>query len=193
VQKVDDVAIALQLPLVDRNLESGLLNPINGGFTMKAHRLLHLVASVGLTAVVSAHAADNMSAGTLEQNTFLAASNATIAEAGPAQGQALSAPALSEKLEESPKWFHNTLGPIFVQGSRFGPVPVNDIYLEYEFYGRKGPFDLYGYIDIPKFLGVGNKNDSGIWDKGSPLFFEMEPRISIDDVIGKRLGFGPFK
>lgn len=52
---------------------------------------------------------------------------------------------------------------------------------------------MYGYIDVPKILDIGNRNDSGVWDKGSPLFMEHEPRISIDELIGRKLGFGLFK
>lgn len=70
---------------------------------------------------------------------------------------------------------------------------TDDVYLEYEYFGRKGPFELYGYIDVPKILGIGNSNDKGAWDHGSPLFMEHEPRISIDYLAGRSLAIGPFK
>lgn len=98
--------------------------------------------------------------------------------------------------ESSPyllSWFHQSLGVIGSKDIRFGPYETNDLYLEYEYFGRKGPFDLYGYMDAPKVFGVGSTHDTGMWDRGSPLFSEQEPRVSIDDLVGKHLGFGPFK
>ncbi|MDY7792734.1 nucleoside-specific channel-forming protein Tsx [Burkholderia ubonensis] len=90
-------------------------------------------------------------------------------------------------------WFHQSLGVIGSKDIRFGPHRTNDVYLEYEYFGRKGPFDLYGYVDVPRVFGVGNGYDTGVTNKGSPLFSEQEPRVSIDDLVGRRLGFGPFK
>ncbi|AOK14931.1 nucleoside-specific channel-forming protein Tsx [Burkholderia cepacia] len=90
-------------------------------------------------------------------------------------------------------WFHQSLGVIGSKDIRFGPHTTNDVYLEYEYFGRKGPFDLYGYVDLPRAFGVGNGYDSGYTNKGSPLFSEQEPRVSIDDLLGRHLGFGPFK
>ncbi|WP_454875481.1 nucleoside-specific channel-forming protein Tsx [Paraburkholderia xenovorans] len=90
-------------------------------------------------------------------------------------------------------WLHQSLGVIGSKDIRFGPYRTNDVYLEYEYFGRKGPFDLYGYVDVPRAFGVGNGYDTGITNKGSPLFTEQEPRVSIDDLLGKHLGFGPFK
>ncbi|WP_277962640.1 nucleoside-specific channel-forming protein Tsx [Pseudomonas sp. RIT-To-2] len=90
-------------------------------------------------------------------------------------------------------WFNQDLTLIGSKDISFGPRPSDDIYLEYEYYGRKGPYELYGYIDAPKVLGIGNSHDSGEWDKGSPVFMEHEPRISIDELTGHTLAFGPFK
>ncbi|MEC5407043.1 nucleoside-specific channel-forming protein Tsx [Paraburkholderia sp. MPAMCS5] len=90
-------------------------------------------------------------------------------------------------------WFNQSIGVVGSADIRFGPYKTSDLYAEYEFYGRKGPFDLYGYVDIPRTFGVGSSHDTGLTNKGSPLFTEQEPRISIDDVLGRRLGFGPFK
>ena len=105
-------------------------------------------------------------------------------------------PSDSALASESPylsSWLHQTISLINVGGARFGPYKTNDTYLEYEYYGQKGPFSLYGYMDAPKVLGIGSRYDTGVWDKGSPLFSEQQPRISIDDVLRKKLGFGPFK
>lgn len=65
-------------------------------------------------------------------------------------------------------------------------------YLEMEFGGRSGIFDLYGYVDV---FNLGNQ-DSSNGDKNpgsgtSKLFMKFAPRISIDAVTGKDLSFGP--
>ncbi len=57
---------------------------------------------------------------------------------------------------------------------------------------QKDWFDFYGYIDAPVFFG-GNSTAKGIWNKGSPLFMEIEPRFSIDKLTNTDLSFGPFK
>lgn len=114
----------------------------------------------------------------------LAESGAVVTNASPQA--ATASPYLST-------WFHQSLGVIGSKDIRFGPYETNDVYLEYEYFGRKGPFDLYGYIDAPRVFGAGNGHDTGITNKGSPVFSEQEPRVSIDDLVGKHLGFGPFK
>lgn len=53
-------------------------------------------------------------------------------------------------------------------------------------------FDFYGYADAPVFFG-GNSDAKGIWNHGSPLFMEIEPRFSIDKLTNTDLSFGPFK
>ena len=60
-------------------------------------------------------------------------------------------------------------------------------YLEMEFGGRSGIFDLYGYVD------VFNITTSESSDKyGSPkMFMKFAPRISIDGMTGADLSFGP--
>lgn len=92
-------------------------------------------------------------------------------------------------------WWHQSVNVVGSYHTRFGPKPINDVYLEYEAFAHKDWFDFYGYIDVPKFFGVGNANDVGIWNKGkgSPLFMEIEPRFSIDKLTNTQLGFGPFK
>ncbi|WP_025121180.1 MULTISPECIES: nucleoside-specific channel-forming protein Tsx [unclassified Serratia (in: enterobacteria)] len=90
-------------------------------------------------------------------------------------------------------WWHQSVNVVGSYHTRFGPQLNNDLYLEYEAFAKKDWFDFYGYVDVPKFFGVGNTPDRGIWDKGSPLFMEIEPRFSIDKLTGTNLGFGPFK
>lgn len=60
-------------------------------------------------------------------------------------------------------------------------------YLEMEFGGRSGIFDLYGYVD------VFNLTESDSSDKaGAPkMFMKFAPRMSFDGLTGKDLSFGP--
>ncbi|WP_417347991.1 outer membrane protein OmpK [Ferrimonas sp.] len=63
-------------------------------------------------------------------------------------------------------------------------------YLEMEFGGRSGIFDLYGYVDIFNLTN----NDSSDSDKGpgeSKMFMKFAPRVSLDALTGKDLSFGP--
>ncbi|HGK7621192.1 TPA: nucleoside-specific channel-forming protein Tsx, partial [Klebsiella pneumoniae] len=76
-------------------------------------------------------------------------------------------------------WWHQSVNVVGSYHTRFGPQIRNDTYLEYEAFAKKDWFDFYGYIDAPVFFG-GNSTAKGIWNKGSPLFMEIEPRFSID-------------
>lgn len=89
-------------------------------------------------------------------------------------------------------WWHQSVNVVASADTRFGPQLRNDTYLEYEAFAKKEWFDFYGYIDAPRFFG-GDGNSRGIWNHGSPLFMEIEPRFSIDKVTGTSLAFGPFK
>ncbi|MEL4422513.1 outer membrane protein OmpK [Shewanella algae] len=65
-------------------------------------------------------------------------------------------------------------------------------YLEMEFGGRSGIFDLYGYVDV---FNLGNQ-DTTDGDKNpgsgtSKIFMKFAPRISMDAVFNKDLSFGP--
>ncbi|MCE9679106.1 outer membrane protein OmpK [Shewanella sp. AS1] len=67
-------------------------------------------------------------------------------------------------------------------------------YLEMEFGGRSGIFDLYGYVDV---FNLGNQETSN-GDKNpgsgtSKLFMKFAPRVSIDALTGKDLSFGPIQ
>ncbi|WP_330983080.1 MULTISPECIES: nucleoside-specific channel-forming protein Tsx [Enterobacterales] len=90
-------------------------------------------------------------------------------------------------------WWHQSVNVVGSYHTRFGPKINNDVYLEYEAFAKKDWFDFYGYIDIPKTFGWGNGNDTGVWDDGSRMFMEIEPRFSIDKLTGTSLAFGPFK
>lgn len=60
-------------------------------------------------------------------------------------------------------------------------------YLEMEFGGRSGIFDLYGYVDVFNLT-----SDPGS-DKANSekIFMKFAPRVSLDAVTGKDLSFGP--
>lgn len=122
---------------------------------------------------------------------------ASAAEGGGSQGARSAGPSTTvAKKKDSPylsDWYNQHLSLIGSSGIRFGPTHVDDIYLEYEFAGTKGPFDLYGYVDAHKILGVGNNNDTGFWDGGSPLFAELEPRMSFNRLLDTDLSVGPIK
>lgn len=98
----------------------------------------------------------------------------------------------SNKPEYLSDWWHQSVNVVGSYHTRFGPQLNNTTYLEYEAFARKDWFDFYGYVDVPKFFG-GNTDSRGVWDKGSPLFVEVEPRFSIDKLTGTDLSFGPFK
>ncbi|MFP1496497.1 nucleoside-specific channel-forming protein Tsx [Escherichia coli] len=93
---------------------------------------------------------------------------------------------------KSSDWWHQSVNVVGSYHTRFGPQIRNDTYLEYEAFAKKDWFDFYGYADAPVFFG-GNSDAKGIWNHGSPLFMEIEPRFSIDKLTNTDLSFGPFK
>ena len=98
----------------------------------------------------------------------------------------------NDKPEYVSDWWHQSVNVVGSYHTRFGPQIRNDTYLEYEAFAKKDWFDFYGYLDAPVFFG-GNTDAKGIWNHGSPLFMEIEPRFSIDKLTGTDLSFGPFK
>ncbi|HIF9068216.1 TPA: outer membrane protein OmpK [Photobacterium damselae] len=60
-------------------------------------------------------------------------------------------------------------------------------YLEMEFGGRSGIFDLYGYVDV---FNLTNRDSSDKYQK-EKIFMKFAPRISLDALTGKDLSFGP--
>ncbi|WP_263322463.1 outer membrane protein OmpK [Endozoicomonas sp. Mp262] len=62
-------------------------------------------------------------------------------------------------------------------------------YLEMEFGGRSGFFDLYGYVDI---FNLNNHSCSDKKDK-EKIFAKLAPRFSLDAISGKDFSFGPVK
>lgn len=61
-------------------------------------------------------------------------------------------------------------------------------YLEMEFGGRSGIFDLYGYVDV---FNLSSDPDSDKAEANSKIFIKFAPRMSLDALTGKDLSFGP--
>ncbi|GEA51130.1 outer membrane protein OmpK [Vibrio inusitatus NBRC 102082] len=61
-------------------------------------------------------------------------------------------------------------------------------YLEMEFGGRSGIFDLYGYIDVFNLLSNPSSDKA---DASSKIFMKFAPRMSLDALTKKDLSFGP--
>ncbi len=61
-------------------------------------------------------------------------------------------------------------------------------YLEMEFGGRSGIFDLYGYVDV---FNLTNNPGSDKADATSKIFMKFAPRVSLDGLTGVDLSFGP--
>lgn len=65
-------------------------------------------------------------------------------------------------------------------------------YLEMEFGGRSGIFDLYGYVDVFNLTSNDNsENDKATSKETDKIFMKFAPRMSIDAVTGYDLSFGP--
>lgn len=65
-------------------------------------------------------------------------------------------------------------------------------YLEMEFGGRSGVFDLYGYVDVFNLANQSSSNgDKNPGTGKSKLYMKFAPRVSIDALTGKDLSFGP--
>ena len=60
-------------------------------------------------------------------------------------------------------------------------------YLEMEFGGRSGIFDLYGYVDVFNLTSDPGSDKNG----QEKIFMKFAPRMSLDGLTGKDLSFGP--
>ncbi|MHA2705422.1 nucleoside-specific channel-forming Tsx family protein [Vibrio owensii] len=60
-------------------------------------------------------------------------------------------------------------------------------YLEMEFGGRSGIFDLYGYVDVFNLASDKGSDKAG----AEKIFMKFAPRMSLDGLTGKDLSFGP--
>ncbi|MGY6038153.1 nucleoside-specific channel-forming Tsx family protein [Aeromonas sp. AE23HZ002T15] len=86
------------------------------------------------------------------------------------------------------KWMQfNLMHTIDQRPFTSGQDDYNDTYLEMEFGGRSGIFDLYGYIDIFDVFDTEHSDKHN----GQNLFMKFAPRMSLDALTGKDLSFGP--
>lgn len=104
---------------------------------------------------------------------------------------AMSAPAMAADYSDGDihkndyKWMQfNLMGAFDEKGA--GPESTHD-YLEMEFGGRSGIFDLYGYVDV---FNLTSDQDSDK-DGAEKIFMKFAPRMSLDGLTGKDLSFGP--
>lgn len=84
------------------------------------------------------------------------------------------------------KWMQFNLMGAFNELPGF-PDGSNHDYLEMEFGGRSGIFDLYGYVDVFNLASDPGSDKSG----AEKIFMKFAPRMSLDAVTGKDLSFGP--
>ncbi len=104
---------------------------------------------------------------------------------------AISTPALAEDYSDGIhkndyKWLQfNLMGAVNEL-----PGKSDHDYMEMEFGGRSGLFDLYGYVDV---FNLTSDPDSDKADKRSKMFMKFAPRMSLDALTGKDLSFGPVK
>ncbi|ELR65203.1 Outer membrane protein OmpK [Photobacterium marinum] len=71
------------------------------------------------------------------------------------------------------------------------PLESSHDYLEMEFGGRSGIFDLYGYVDV--FNLTSDPDSDKTKNNAEKMFMKFAPRVSLDAVTGKDLSFGPVK
>ncbi len=85
------------------------------------------------------------------------------------------------------KWMQfNLMGAFDEKGA--GPGESSHDYLEMEFGGRSGIFDLYGYVDVFNLLSDPGSDKA---DSQAKMFMKFAPRMSLDGLTGKDLSFGP--
>ncbi|WP_462053099.1 outer membrane protein OmpK, partial [Vibrio cholerae] len=60
-------------------------------------------------------------------------------------------------------------------------------YLEMEFGGRSGIFDLYGYVDVFNLASNSGSDKNG----NEKIFMKFAPRMSLDALTGVDMSFGP--
>jgi nucleoside-specific channel-forming protein len=84
------------------------------------------------------------------------------------------------------KWMQFNLMGAFNELPGF-PDGSNHDYLEMEFGGRSGIFDLYGYVDVFNLTSDPGSDKAG----AEKMFMKFAPRMSLDALTGKDLSFGP--
>lgn len=82
------------------------------------------------------------------------------------------------------KWMQFNLMYAFEQQ----PGPSSHDFLEMEFGGRSGIFDLYGYVDAFNLTSDSGSDKAGADAK---MFMKFAPRMSLDALTGIDMSFGP--
>ncbi|PSW19627.1 hypothetical protein C9I98_12005 [Photobacterium sanctipauli] len=87
------------------------------------------------------------------------------------------------------KWFQFNLMYALEELPRSPDARSGHDYLEMEFGGRSGIFDLYGYVDVFDLTDhdASDKNDR------AKIFMKFAPRLSLDAMTKKDLSIGPFQ
>ncbi|WP_120510202.1 outer membrane protein OmpK [Photobacterium salinisoli] len=85
------------------------------------------------------------------------------------------------------KWFQFNLMYALEEYPRAPSDPSGHDYLEMEFGGRSGIFDLYGYVD---FFDLTESDASDKKDRPK-MFMKFAPRVSLDALTKTDLSFGP--
>lgn len=85
------------------------------------------------------------------------------------------------------KWFQFNIMHTIDQKPTFDGQDYKDTYLEMEFGGRSGLFDLYGYVDV---FDITDSSSSSKHETGG-LFMKFAPRMSLDYLFNKDLSVGP--
>ncbi|MGF1760409.1 outer membrane protein OmpK [Photobacterium sagamiensis] len=84
------------------------------------------------------------------------------------------------------KWMQFNLMYAYEELPRSPDAHTGHDYLEMEFGGRSGIFDLYGYVDIFDLT----EHDASDKNGKPKIFMKFAPRVSLDAVTGKDLSFG---
>ncbi|GGP41362.1 outer membrane protein OmpK [Shewanella algicola] len=87
------------------------------------------------------------------------------------------------------KWMQFNLMYAYEEVPRSPAAHTGHDYLEMEFGGRSGLWDLYGYVDVFNLT----EHDASDKDGSPKMFMKFAPRLSLDALTGKDLSFGPVK
>lgn len=94
----------------------------------------------------------------------------------------------SEGIHENDyKWFQFNLMYALKELPRKPDSHSGHDYLEMEFGGRSGIFDLYGYVDVFDLTNFSASDKNG----DSKMFMKFAPRVSLNALFGSDLSFGP--
>ena len=88
------------------------------------------------------------------------------------------------------KWMQFNAMYSFGEKPNFYDSNKNHDYLEMEFGGRSGIFDIYGYVDIFN-LGSKSSQKKANGTDTEKMFMKFAPRVSLDALTGIDLSFGP--